>query len=206
MNVLLVDDHVLFREGLRHLLDGIGASIAFTEAGNIAELHDIRSPSQFDLVLLDYRLPDISGLEALAAVREVFSTATVVVVSGEDDPATIHEVISQGASGFIPKSSSTQILLAALKLVLAGGVYLPPALLSIGPGFSPTKNDVLQSLSLRQRQVLLEAIRGKANKVIARELDISDHTVKAHLAVAYRVLKVKNRSEAVYAAARLGIK
>lgn len=208
MKILIIDDHELFREGLRHLLAGIDDHIEFHELDSVAAAADFPSPGNIDLVLLDYHLPDMSGLEALARVRQTFDRATLVVISGEDDAATMHRVIVQGASGFIPKSSSREILFAALKLVLAGGVYLPPALLTVNATNPVQRTDVqapLNSLSNRQRDVLLHAIQGKSNKVIARELAISDHTVKAHLAVAFRVLNVKNRNEAVYAAARLGI-
>lgn len=209
--LVIIDDHALFREGLRHLLRGFASESEILEAGSLLELGDISGPANVNLVLLDYHLPDVRGLEGLVLARELFESATVVVLSGEDDPSTIRKVIDAGAAGFIPKSSSSRLLIAALTLVMAGGIYLPPDILQQAPheaggcGREP-EQDPLKTLSERQREVLRGAIQGKANKVIARELNISDHTVKVHLSLALKTLGVKNRTEAVYAAAKWGLK
>lgn len=204
--ILVVDDHRLFREGLRFLLAGLAGEIALDEADSLEALLAIKAPGGVDLVLLDYHLPDVTGLEALAAARERFPAAAIVVVSGEEDVATIRAVIRNGACGFIPKSSSSQILIAALRLVIAGGFYLPPQLLAGEEEGEPMREKLVRNLSTRQHEVLLGAVQGKANKVIARELNISEHTVKVHLSAALKALGAKNRTEAVYAAAKLGIK
>lgn len=209
---VLIDDHALFREGLGHLLRGFSPAAEILEAEGLHDLADIPRPGDVDLVLLDYHLPGVAGLEALAQARQFFESATIVVVSGEDDPATIRAVIQAGAGGFIPKSSSSRVLIAALSLVTAGGTYLPPEILHNAPDEAArrqteeeSKDAPLQMLSERQREVLRRAIQGKANKVIARELNISDHTVKVHLSLALKTLGVKNRTEAVYAAAKWGL-
>jgi len=206
VRVLLVDDHELFRTGMRYLLRDMHGDIEITEAGALEEVEPLADHREFDLILLDYHLPAVTGLDSLIQVRAWFVAPPIVIVSGDVDPVVINQAIRQGAAGFVPKSSSKQVLAAALKLVLAGTVYLPPEILETqDEGESSVAHDPLQSLSARQREVLMKAIQGKANKVIARELDITDHTVKAHLAVAYRLLNVRNRSEAVYAVARLGV-
>jgi DNA-binding NarL/FixJ family response regulator len=163
-------------------------------------------------VLLDYYLPGVNGLEALSKCRERFESATLVVLSGEEDARIIRSLVEHGAAGFIPKSSSREELISALKLVLAGGTYLPR--IALGPlpvsnsnndGHADSHKDMSMRLSRRQFEVLMKAVQGKSNKVIAKELEISDHTVKAHLSVAFRTLGVQNRTEAVYAAAKMGI-
>ncbi len=137
----------------------------------------------------------------------------VVVLSSEDNPDVILRAIEAGASGYVPKSSTPQVLVAALRLVMAGGIYIPPpALRAFGGGAIPILPPVraaapreIDGLSGRQMEVLLKAVQGKANKVIAREMQLSEGTVKAHLSAAFRTLGVQNRTEAVFAAARMGL-
>lgn len=219
MRILLIDDHDLFREGLKYLLPVLEGTVQYLEAGSMAEALQVTHPPEapdgvhIDLVLLDFHMPGADGMEALRQCRQRFESATLVIVSGEEDPRIIRHAVEGGAAGFIPKSSSREELVSALKLVLAGGTYLPRnALLPAGtvPGSAtshPVTGDeagLLSRLSRRQFEVLMKAVQGKSNKVIARELAISDHTVKAHLSVAFRQLGVQNRTEAVYTAAKLG--
>lgn len=203
MRILLIDDHILFRDGLKYLLADLDSAPEFLEAGNCREGLDLAAGA--DIVLLDLKLPDMHGLEALVAMREAAAAASVVVLSSEDDPGTIRAAIDAGAAGFIPKSSTQDVLIAALRLVLAGGSYLPPHLLDGTPAAAttagPAPSEALANLSDRQREVLMCAVQGKANKVIARDLDISEATVKAHLSASFRALGVSNRTEAVFAVA-----
>lgn len=214
MRILLVDDHDLFREGLKYLLPVLDDKVQYFEAGSLeAALDFADDAAPIDLILLDYYLPGVNGLEALSKCRERFESATLVVLSGEEDARIIRNLVEHGAAGFIPKSSSREELISALKLVLAGGTYLPRIALGPLPAASrpdagqtlDTHNDMPMRLSRRQFEVLMKAVQGKSNKVIAKELEISDHTVKAHLSVAFRTLGVQNRTEAVYAAAKMGI-
>ena len=136
-----------------------------------------------------------------------------MIVSSDDDPELIRQAIDLGASGFVPKTSTPPLLISALQLILAGGVYLPRAVLSQTPqGAAPRSAEPSTSaaatpsgLTDRQEEVLLKAVRGQSNKTIARAMDLSEGTVKAHLSAAFRVLGVRNRTEAVYAAAARGI-
>lgn len=209
MNVLLVDDHILFRRGLRHLLSDLDESIRFLEADGVADIQTVDTTS-VDLVLLDLGLKGPSGLSALQIVKDLLPDCSIVVLSSEEEPRLIKSCITHGASGFIPKSSTPEILVQALKLVVAGGIYLPtdvlrpPALDAPDPAAaSPTLDDL--NITPRQQAALMLAVQGKSNKLIARELNISEGTVKLHLTAAFRALDVKNRTEAVYAAANLGI-
>ncbi|MFM1991963.1 MAG: hypothetical protein RJA99_4920 [Pseudomonadota bacterium] len=233
MKLLLVDDHSLFRSGLRLLLSGLDESVSFDEAGSVEEIPaDLSQP---DLVLLDLNLRGVSGRRALARLREVLPDAPIVALSGEEDPDLIRRMIEDGASGFIPKASTPGVMIGALRLVLAGGVYLPPAVLRSAPsapkagdaiGLMPASppprpaaapvpaaepppratatRPALPGLTGRQQDVLMLAVRGRSNKQIAREFGLSEGTVKQHLSAAFRVLGVSNRTEAVYAVAELG--
>ena len=213
MNVLIVDDHVLFRQGLIFLLSELDETLQFHQAGSSAQALDLCEASKMDLVLLDLHLP---GEEKLANfdVLKTSSGAPIVVLSSEDNPLVIRHAIETGASGFVPKSATPEVLIAALKLILAGGIYLPPNVLNAAPNQveipAQTEEEgvlggALKNLSARQLEVLVKAVQGKANKVIARELHLSEGTVKAHLSSSYRALGVSNRTEAVYAAAEMGL-
>lgn len=211
MNVLLIDDHALFRSGMRYLLADLDRELHFLEAGTVVEALAFAG-QPVDLVLLDLVMPDASGERAIVEVRAAFEQATLVVVSSEEEPWLVRRAIELGASGFVPKTSSPRILPHALRLVLAGGVYLPPHVLRerdfaappppLAEGAAPPR---IEGLSERQTETLLKAVLGRSNKSIAREMEVSEGTVKAHLTVAYRVLGVGNRTEAVYAVARLGL-
>ena len=213
MRVLLIDDHNLFRQGFKFLLSDLDETIAFLEADSCAQAIEEVDPSDADLILLDLHMPGLGGLDALATIRNHFASSVVVILSSEDDPQVIRTVIDSGAAGFVPKSSTPEVLIAALRLILAGGVYLPPnAFQGMGAagGSTATRSETesrgpLEQLSERQREVLVLAIQGKSNKVIARDMDIAPGTVKQHLSAAFRALGVKNRTEAVFAAARLGL-
>lgn len=215
MKILLVDDHALFRAGLRLLLSDLDESIVFVEAASVEDV--AAAPTDADLVLLDLTLRGTSGQAALERIAELMPGATVVALSGEEDPRLIRRVIEAGAAGFIPKSSTPKVMIGALKLVLAGGVYLPPDVLRAvdapagnGPAGrssvdSAERDRVREALTSRQFDIVMRAVRGKSNKLIARELGLSEGTVKQHLSAAFRVLGVSNRTEAVFVTAELGL-
>jgi DNA-binding NarL/FixJ family response regulator len=211
LHVLLVDDHTMFRQGLKFLLSDLDESLVFSEAGNCEQALEQLEETSVNLILLDLNMPGMNGIGALQAVTTAAPTTPLAVLSGEDQPALIRAAVEAGASGFVPKSSSSEVLVAALQLILAGGVYLPQNVLherqtdSSAPQ-TTSSADQASKLSERQTAVLLRAIQGQPNKVIAIDLGIAEGTVKSHLSAAFRVLGVNNRIEAVFAAAKLGLK
>ena len=215
MKILLVDDHVLFRAGMRYLLRRLDTDLKLVEADNCAEGLQQLAAQSFDLVLLDLTLPDNRGLDALDALRSAVPGTPFVMISGEEDPRVIRAAIEHGAMGFIPKSSTPEVLIQALGLVLAKGVYLPRTVLDLAHAAPATaagalgdgaEQAALPGLTQRQMDVLLGIITGKTNKAIAQELNLSDATVKAHLTLTFRALGVNSRTEAIYAAAKLGLR
>ena len=211
MRVLLVDDHKLFREGLKAILAGSETGISLDEAGSAAQGLERAAAGTYDLILLDLKMPGVQGMDGLQAMREAVPATPVVVLSGEEYSDVVRAAIELGAMGFIPKSSTPEVLIQAMRLIAAGGVYLPPAVLdSRLPASLPPKaasgETKLPGLTERQMDVLRCVIQGKPNKVIARELDISEGTVKAHLSAVMHALGARNRTEAVYAAAKLGLR
>nr|WP_267875813.1 MULTISPECIES: response regulator transcription factor [Massilia] len=205
---MLIDDHHLFRQGLKFLLADLEAGIAFAEAATLPCALAHAGEHAPELVLVDLHMPGEDSMGVLTAIRAAFDASMVVVLSSEDDPDVILRAIEAGASGYVPKSSTPQILIAALRLVMAGGIYIPPPALrafAAPAAPRPPSSRECESLSGRQMEVLLKAVQGKANKVIAREMQLSEGTVKAHLSAAFRTLGVQNRTEAVFAAARMGL-
>jgi DNA-binding NarL/FixJ family response regulator len=200
MNVLIVDDHPLYRAGVRALLAGLDPELKAVDVSNVAEALRLADSGQvFDLILLDMNLPGTKRLEALQQIKERFESAAVVVVSGEEDSALILGAIDAGAAGFIPKSTDPDVTMQALRLVLAHGTYLPAHALRhvVDTAADSGRAPALPDLSERQRAVLLRLLQGKANKVIARELGIAEGTVKAHLWSVYQLLGVTSRAQAM---------
>lgn len=200
MRILLVDDHLLFSKGLQFLLADLDDQAHCVLATSIAQA--VTEPGPFDLVLLDYALPDSQGSKGLERVRAAHDGVPVVMLSGETRLALVSDLVELGAAGFISKASDTEVLLSALRTVLAGGIYLPRQLLGVP---SPMSGERVHNLSPRQVQVVLKLMQGKPNRMIAQELDLAENTVKTHLAAAFRALGVSNRTEAVFKAAALGL-
>lgn len=208
MRVLLIDDHVMFRQGMTFLLSDLDESLQFSEAGTLAEALTALNENGADLILLDLNMPGADGLTALRQIRTTFAAIPLAVVSADDDPRRIRESIEEGAAGYVPKSSSSEVLVAALKLIIAGGVYLPPAALDFvaeSQHSAAAARSRATLLSARQTIVLLKAIQGIPNKAIANDMQIAEGTVKAHLSMAFKTLGVRNRTEAAFTAARLGL-
>lgn len=202
MKIIVADDHVLFREGLRHILKQLDEHITIVEAGDhdaalaLAEQHP-----DADVVLLDLHMPGRDPMTALKAMIARFSTTPIVVLSASEDMREVRDVLDAGAMGFIPKHESARVMLGALRLVLDGGIYVPPMLMK------KSRNDGASETPLTPRQLdVLECLRqGKSNKEIGRELGLSEATVKAHLAAIFRCLDVDNRTEAAHVAEQRGL-
>lgn len=167
--------------------------------------------NNYDLVLLDLTLADMSGIDTLRAVKHKLDGTPVIVLSALQDPPIIYQAIEEGAMGFITKCATHQELLAAIKLILAGGIFLPrevtstPIVTSKSSDTMSSEQEILSALSDRQREVLKYLLQGKPNKTISANLHISENTVKAHLSAIFRALGARNRTEAVYFAARAGV-
>ncbi len=214
MKVLLIDDHALFRAGLKLLLESMDDGYTVLEAADSHSAFDLikRTPG-LELILLDLALPGMPGLEALSLLRKHHPTLPVVVISASDDPPSVLDAINRGAMGFIPKSSDGIQLKNALRLVLAKSVYVPLSALAapLGASGAPPKpaiegrGNALRDLgmSAREIEVLALVVQGLPNKLIARQLGIAEPTVKSHVAAGLRALNVDNRTQAVLAVARL---
>jgi len=215
MKVLLVDDHALLRDGIALLMANEFPDLDLLQAGTLAEAREaIAQHDDIRLVLLDLTLPDGNGLAELPWLAQAAPGARLVALSADESKETVLDAISAGAAGYVPKSVQSGAMLEALRIVLDGGVYLPEAALERragprpgSPAWAPkalTPEDV--GFSPRQADVLRMLIDGKPNKTISRELEMSESTVKTHLAAIFRKLEANSRTQAVVAAARLGLR
>lgn len=210
MRLLVVDDHSLIREAVRHVMQALAKSVTVLTASDCHEGFAIAErESDLEVLLLDFNLRGLSGVQAITAWRQRHPALPVVVLSSADDRATVLAAMAAGAAGFIPKASSNEVMLSALRLVLAGGKYLPVEVLA-PEGCAPVRAADAASveglgLSPRQLQVLELIARGKPNKIICDELGLAERTVKAHVTEVLRALGVSSRTQAALAAARLGL-
>jgi DNA-binding NarL/FixJ family response regulator len=205
MRILIGDDHVLFREGLRRLLEQLKEDCTFLEASTFDELLDRAGEGEsLDLILTDLRMPGWPGFDGINTLRARQPEAKVVVVSASEAQQDVREALDHGAAGYIPKSSSVKIMLSALDLVFSGGVYVPAAALrDSGDGdqrpLPPPDPSLENLLTQRQREVLERLRQGKSNKQIAHELGLSEGTVKIHMTAIFKSLGVRNRTQAAMA-------
>ncbi len=205
MKILHADDHPMFREGLRFFLKLLGPDVAVVEASNLqAALDKLALEWPVDLMLLDLEMPGTSGVDGFLAIRRRHPALKVVVVSGVTDTRIIRTLLDAGARGYIPKGVSSEQLLAALRRVLDGEIYLPESLFIPAAQSAPgTAED--QALTARQLQLLPLIAEGLANKQIAHALGVTEGTVKQHLKELFRRLGTRNRTQAVAEARRLGL-
>ena len=211
MKVLVVDDHPLICEALRQVLKALDKDIDLLEAGTGRQaLAEAGRNERLDLILLDLALPDADGFEVLRELRERHPSFPVVVLSASEQADIVMRALDAGAMGFIPKTSSNELLLGALRLVLSGGVYLPaevlrhapaPTLVRKAAGAETGYRDI--GLTERQAQVLALMVQGKPNKLICRELALAEGTVKIHVTAILKALGVSNRTQAVIAVGKL---
>jgi DNA-binding NarL/FixJ family response regulator len=199
--VLIADDHPLYCDALRAVVPQACPGAIITEAASQDEvLSALRDSRSFDLVLLDLNLPGAIGLSCLHALKERASATPIVIVSAVDDPKVMQNAIISGASAFIPKSTPSQVLINALRVIAAGGTYMPTGVVAALRG---APSGAVGELTSRQRRVLELLATGLSNKRIARELDITEITVKAHVSAIFRKLGVTNRMQASLEARRL---
>jgi DNA-binding NarL/FixJ family response regulator len=217
MKVLVVDDHVLIRDALRGVLKELNDDAVIVEASDCRQaMRLIAEHADLGLILLDLNLPDRNGFDVLADLRKRYPAISIVVLSAFNDRENVARALDVGALGFIPKSSTREVMLSALRLIVSGGIYIPPDILvrrETAPSQPSANTSGTESPSLsprdlgltdRQVDVLALMMRGKSNKAICRTLDLAEPTVKNHVTAILKALRVTNRTEAVIAVGALG--
>ncbi len=205
MRALIIDDHPLVHEILPAVLrKALGEITVATEATLEAGLARAGGSVPPDLVLLDLGLPGCDGLDAVTRFRMEFPRLPLIVLSGTCDRESILGALDAGAVGYIPKTSRPEVMIAAFKLVAAGGTYVPPEALD-AVDIAPRRRRAGLDLTGRQKDVLRLILKGYNNERISAELAIAPNTVKQHAHAVFMALGVSTRAEAVIAAARLGL-
>jgi DNA-binding NarL/FixJ family response regulator len=207
---VIADDHALFRAGLRLLLNDACGPAEVREAGGLPELKSLlEADHEVDLAVVDLAMPGMKGAASIRELRHAYPHLRCVVMSGSEQRQDVLDALAAGAIGYIPKSLDPEAMVAAIQQVLGGGIYAPTLLLTepieTDEPSSTVDPNVMAMLTPRQYDVLRLLGKGQANKEIARALDISEGTVKIHLAAIFRVLDVRNRTEAVLKASALDI-
>lgn len=215
ITVLLVDDHALFRAGLVVLLSKMSDVASTVEVGSGEQaLAVLQTKQDIDLMILDYDLPDMTGMDVLIRAKQQIPELPVILLSANVDTNLIQMALAEHASGFISKTSSPEVMISAMKLVLHGGIYIPPEAIAEKSEKTPAlpstaepqgKSRAKIQLTQRQMDVLQEMKLGFSNKEIARELNMSPSTVKVHVAAILREFDVTSRTQAVFVAKDIGL-
>lgn len=207
--MLIADDHPLYREALRAVVPQACPEVELHESSCEAEvLEQVAADVAFDIIILDLNLPGATGLSCVKQVREHLPHTPILIVSALDDPRIISEAVLAGATAYVPKSATRDVLVDAIRTTLAGGTYLPAAaVVALRNSQAERKGHgetaLEQELTSRQLRVLDLLAQGLSNKRIARELDIAEITVKAHVSAILKKLGVENRVQAAMDARKL---
>lgn len=211
MRVLLIDDHALFRVGLQTLLEGRGITVVAT-AGSGQE--GLRHAAEFepDIILLDMRMPDMTGLEVLRELRKSGASMPIVMLTTSDDERDLVDALRNGAQGYLLKDIDPEELVEVLKDIVEGKTVVAPNLTGVlakvvqeGDQEVEVPDSPFSTLTPREMEILCHLAEGQSNKVIARNLGISDGTVKLHVKAILRKLDVHSRVEAAVIAVERGI-
>ena len=210
LRIVFADDHRLVREALAPFIQRLAPTVRLDEASTVDEAVSLlEGNNQCDLTLLDLNMPGMDGFEGFNRLQHVAPDTPIAVLSGSIDPSDVSQALAHGAAGYIPKTTAGTTLVNALQIILAGEIYVPPALMTAQaarsggtPGARETRTVPLAD---RQMDVLKALAEGLTNKEIARRLGIAEITVKVHLQSIYRKLGVSNRTEALAAALNRGL-
>lgn len=213
MTILLADDHALFRDGMHYVLRQLADEVEILDASSYSEMIKLAdSGAPIKLALMDLNMPGSSGALSVRDFTLKYPEMPVVVVSGSEQREDMERVMDYGAMGFISKMTSSKIMVAALRMVLDGGIYLPPQLLQQsvdnmeqGATDKRSRRSNEYGLTARQVDVLKHLSLGLSNKETALKMGLAEGTVKIHVAAIFQVLHVSNRMDAVRAAQRLGV-
>lgn len=219
MKILIADDHELFLKGLELILNDLEDDVELVFARDYTDIFNIiETQNNFNLILTDLAMPGANWLEAMQKIHNKLPDTPIVILSAVFDREIVQKTIEIGVSGYIPKTSSNAIIMSAVKLVLSGGAYIPPELLSnnLKNEFDVLKQveqipenknstEKLNILTPRQIDVMKLIAKGCSNKVIAHKLGLTEGTVKLHVTAILKILNVYNRTGAVMEATRLGL-
>ncbi len=203
MKVLIADEHALFRDGLSRLVEQLEPSSTIMQASNFSQtIKILDTKNKFDLVIVDLDMQDMPWEKGFSEISSRCGDAKLVVMSAFENIHNIRESLGKGAKGYISKRAEAKLLSGALKLVLDGGVYVPPVLLGKENELTANKHKLLTN---RQSEVLNLVAQGLSNKQIAFQIGVSEATVKLHINALLRAVGASNRTQAVIIAQKMGL-
>ena len=203
MRILLADDHDMVRETISAYLHSVGGAEVTSTVNLTDALDQIDKIGPFDLVLLDYNMPGMFGLEGLARALKSNGGGGVAILSGSAPTHTAQDALDAGAIGYLPKTMGAKSLLNAVRFMSAGEVYVPVELLREQP--AEEVHPLIEKLSQREVEVLSGLCRGQSNKEIARDLELQEVTIKLHVRTLCRKMDAKNRTQAAITAKEAGL-
>lgn len=199
-HILVADDHPMCATALGMAARAVDPAITKDSVTTLAEAEELVRRNHFDLILLDLMLPDVQGFAGLAVLRAVRPSAPIAIVSGREEPAVMAQARALGAQGFIPKSSSIDEMIDAIRTLLAGHHWMPGGTEDLAQDDRRVElAERMGTLSIAQLRVLRAIANGHQNKQIAYDLQLAEPTVKSHLSAIFRKLGVNNRTQAVLA-------
>lgn len=202
MKILIADDHDLVRDTLSAFMEN-EPDIQVTTAADLDEACEAARNTLFDLILLDYSMPGMNGLEGLSKTMEAGDGRPVAIMSGIAPKAIAQDALDAGAIGFLPKTMGAKSLINAVRFMAAGETYVPVKFMTAEE--AEPENPIAKGLSQRELEVLSGLCRGLSNKEIARELDLQEVTIKLHVKTTCRKLNAKNRTQAAMIAKEAGL-
>lgn len=202
MRILIADDHDLLRDTLVLFLEGAGDIETSAAADFDGAMNKISTEGPFDLVLLDLNMPGMNGLDGLSKAMEFDGGQRVALISGQATRDIAEKALEAGAAGFVPKTLPAKSLINAVKFMAMGEQYAP---IDFMTAVEEDVNPLAEKLTKRELQVLKGLTEGKANKEIARDLDLQEPTVKLHIKTLYRKIDASNRTQAALIAREAGL-
>jgi len=199
IRLLVIDDHSLFRSGLRVVLGANMPHAEVIEAGSLNEAMQVEV-EKIDAILLDIKLPGLSGLEGIALLKRKWPLTPILILSSQDEPETVRLALARGATRFISKAETSDNIVAMINRILRGDLSNTG-----GPEVGGEAMGLHHHLTPRQCEVLDLVCQGMSNKLIARQLALSEHTVRGHVQAILSFLQVSSRSEAAFAARQRGL-
>ncbi len=222
MKILIADDHELFLKGLEFILHENFENIELVSAQNYTEIFTLlKQYNDFNLIITDLAMPGENWLTAIKKIHSILPEIPIIIISAVFDRAILQQTLDIGVAGYIPKTSPNNLIVSAIKLILAGGVYIPHELMysnkptetieteeasneQTSDNSFPLKNSFSKGLTGRQIDIVKCIAEGLSNKQIAYKLNLTEGTVKVHITVILKILNVKNRTSAVIEAVRRG--
>ena len=202
MRILLADDHEMVRDTIAAYLETEGRAAVVSVEDYASAMKALAAKSPFDLVLLDFNMPGMNGLDGLAAAKQKHPDQAFAILSGTAPNRVAHEAVDMGAIGYLPKTMGAKSLVNAVRFMTAGETFVPASVMADKGETEETA--FTKQLSQRERQVLQGLCQGRSNKEIARDLDLQEVTIKLHVRTLCKKLNAKNRTHAAMIAKDAG--